>query len=82
MPLEMVFGFVFSIVALGSVTSVIKLWIKRREVPVRLPPGMDERLARMEQSMESMAVEIERIAEGQRFTTKLLSERSKGSSSP
>jgi hypothetical protein len=30
----------------------------------------------MEQAIDSIAVEVERISEGQRFTTKLLSERS------
>jgi len=33
------------------------------------------RLERIENAVESMAVEVERISEGQRFTTKLLSER-------
>jgi hypothetical protein len=31
----------------------------------------------MQQSIDAMAVEIERISEGQRFVTKLLSERPK-----
>ncbi|MGH9885479.1 MAG: hypothetical protein ACREBE_08110 [bacterium] len=35
-----------------------------------------ERLLRLEQAMEAIAIEIERIAEGQRFVTKLLTERS------
>jgi hypothetical protein len=30
----------------------------------------------MEQAMDAIAVEVERIAEGQRFVTKLLAERS------
>jgi hypothetical protein len=30
----------------------------------------------MEQSLEAVAIEVERISEGQRFTTKLLSEGS------
>jgi hypothetical protein len=34
------------------------------------------RLDRMEQAIDSIAVEVERISEGQRFTTRLLSERS------
>lgn len=33
------------------------------------------RLARLEQIAESTALEVERIGEGQRFTTKLLGER-------
>jgi len=33
------------------------------------------RLAHLEQSVDAIAVETERISEGQRFTTKLLSDR-------
>lgn len=39
---------------------------------------LEARLARIEQSLESIAVEIERVSEGQRFTTKLLSEGGRG----
>ena len=39
------------------------------------PPEVTARLERMEQAIESIALEVERISEGQRFTTKLLSER-------
>ena len=35
-----------------------------------------QRLEHMEQAIDSIAVEVERISEGQRFTTRLLSERS------
>lgn len=38
---------------------------------------LDERLTRMEQAIDAMAIEMERVSEGQRFTTKLLSERSR-----
>lgn len=34
----------------------------------------DERLARMEQAMDAMAIELERITEGQRFVTKLMTD--------
>lgn len=40
-----------------------------------IPPDVTQRLERMEQAIDSIAVEVERISEGQRFTTKLLSER-------
>ena len=39
-----------------------------------VPPEVNTRLARMEQSIDAIAVEVERISEGQRFTTKLLAE--------
>lgn len=35
----------------------------------------DERLARIEAAVEAISIEVERISEGQRFTTKLLSEQ-------
>ena len=43
----------------------------------RLPHDLGNRLERMEQAIDSIAIEVERIAEGQRFTTKLLAERVK-----
>jgi hypothetical protein len=38
-------------------------------------PEVMARLNRVEQIVEATAIEIERISEGQRFTTKLLSEK-------
>jgi hypothetical protein len=40
-----------------------------------VPPDVTARLDRMEHAIDAIAIEIERISEGQRFTTKLLSER-------
>lgn len=40
----------------------------------RIPSEVAGRLERIEQSLDAVAIEIERISEGQRFTTKLLSE--------
>jgi len=40
-----------------------------------LPADLTERLSRIEAGIEATAVEVERISEGQRFTTRLLSER-------
>jgi hypothetical protein len=38
----------------------------------QLPGELGARLERMEQAIDAIAVEVERIAEGQRFTSKLL----------
>ena len=40
----------------------------------RLPAEITDRLERMEHALDSIAIEVERITEGQRFTTRLLSE--------
>ncbi|HEV7838266.1 MAG TPA: hypothetical protein VGO75_09405 [Gemmatimonadaceae bacterium] len=45
----------------------------------RIPSEVADRLERIERAIDAMAVEVERISEGQRFTTKLLSE---GKSAP
>lgn len=42
---------------------------------VQLAPQIDQRLERLEQGVDAIAIEIERITEGQRFVTKLLSEQ-------
>jgi len=44
---------------------------------VRDPLGLESspRLQRMEQTIDSIAIEVERLVEAQRFTTKVLAER-------
>ena len=44
-------------------------------LPPSIPPDLTNRLDRMEHAIEAIAVEVERISEAQRFTTRLLSER-------
>ena len=40
-----------------------------------LTPELRERLDRIERAVEAVALEVERISEGQRFVTRLMSER-------
>ena len=47
----------------------------KSQAPATLPAATDARLERMEQAIEAVAVEVERISEAQRFTTKLLADR-------
>jgi hypothetical protein len=47
----------------------------RGGMPASLPNDVGARLERMEQAIDAIAVEVERIAEGQRFTSKLLASR-------
>ena len=65
------------IVALGY--PIVRAFTRRLEqkpIGASVPPDVAHRLERMEQALDSIAIEVERISEGQRFTTKLLSERS------
>ena len=47
---------------------------KRRQTAI--PSDLETRIGRIEQIVEATAIEVERISEGQRFTTKLLAEQS------
>ena len=51
-----------------------KLW-RRDSAPIAPSYESDHRLERIEQAIDAMAVEVERIAEGQRYMTKLLADR-------
>ncbi|MCR4341586.1 MAG: hypothetical protein NUW01_17055 [Gemmatimonadaceae bacterium] len=49
-----------------------RIW--KRPQPARaLSPATEGRLERIEQAVEAIAVEVERVSEGQRFVTKLMS---------
>jgi transposase len=62
-----------TVVGLPLVRGMVRRWDREGEAP-RMPGEVSGRLERMEHAIDAMAVEIERISEGQRFTTKLLSE--------
>jgi hypothetical protein len=49
--------------------------IDRPAARAAVSPDVMARFERLEQSVDAIAVEVERIAEGQRFVTRLLSER-------
>ena len=49
--------------------------IDREQLAPRQDGEAGARLERMEHAIESIAIEVERIAEGQRFTTRILADR-------
>ena len=64
-----------------SITAIARAAVAHKKDEVRqgrpVPSVTEERLARIEQAVDAIALEVERISEGQRFTTKLLSEQSR-----
>ncbi len=52
--------------------------MERQPIAPAIAPELSAQIARMEQAIDSIAIEVERISEGQRFTTKLLAERNNG----
>ena len=60
---------------------LVRTFVRRSErryaaaAPAALPAELGSRLERIEQAVESVAIEVERIGEAQRFEARLLSER-------
>jgi hypothetical protein len=65
-----------SIGALAGIGVGVHAYIARSKRRLEIAPRPDDdRMLRLEQAVESIAVEVERIGEGQRFLTKLQTER-------
>ena len=87
-PAQMMAQFGDSIIPLVGIVSVFVLapfaiaisrFIWKRSIPASRRPVPDQvsnqRLEQLQQSVDTIAIEVERISEGQRFVTRLLSER-------
>ena len=64
--------FVLAPMALAAARLMWRRAIHPRQAPV--PADSNHRLERVEQAIDAVAVEVERISEGQRFVTRLLTE--------
>ncbi len=62
----------FAVVMIGAIVGGLT-FVKRR--PRERAALDDNRLQHLEQAVDAIALEVERISEGQRFTTKLLADR-------
>ena len=58
---------------------IVRAWARRIDgrdhAQPAVPADVTARLERIERAVESVALEVERISEGQRFVTKVLAER-------
>jgi hypothetical protein len=70
--------FVATIALISAI--VVRLMDRRGDGDPRRVQRLEERMARLEGTVESMSSEMERLAEGQRFMTKLLSDRASSTS--
>lgn len=60
------------------VAAVVHLRVRRNQgLDMSAAGRIEDRLTRIEQAVDAVAVEVERISEAQRFTTRLLTERHK-----
>jgi hypothetical protein len=84
MPIEIVFmntmemlipAIVITILGVPLVRVLARRLDRRDTASAPTLVRIEERLSRLEAGVDAIAVEVERISEGQRFTTKLLTER-------
>ncbi len=70
-------GTVFMVIVLLplSIALARRIWKKSVTSVVTFPRELADRLTRMEQAVEATSLEVERIGEGQRFLTRLFTER-------
>jgi hypothetical protein len=76
----MVIGILFILFVLFPLTIALarRLWKRGSSGVVQLPPEWHERMHRLEQAVDTVAVEVERVTEGQRFMTRVMTERGLG----
>jgi 3-hydroxymyristoyl/3-hydroxydecanoyl-(acyl carrier protein) dehydratase len=78
-PVEIIL--VPAVFGIPGIVIMTKMWFSHKEKmaglggPRQASAITDARFERLEQAVESIAIEVERVSEGQRFVTKLLSER-------
>ena len=71
-------AFFTTVTVLSIGIPLVRSYIRRADrqaLQPKVPHEVTARLERMENAIEAIAVEVERISEGQRFTTKLLADR-------
>lgn len=75
------------VVMVGALSAIVVGLVRalgRKPEPRTLPntAQFEQRFEQLQQSVDAIAVEVERIAEAQRFSAKLLAERSEPTSLP
>jgi deoxyribose-phosphate aldolase len=77
-----------AVFAIPALVVLARMWFRHKErmatlagAPVR-DTALEQRLERIEQAVETVAIEIERMGEGQRFVTKLLAARAPAEPAP
>ena len=72
-------AFFISVIVMSIGIPIVRAMIRRWDRQSLQPPTLADtsaRLERIEQAIEGMSIEIERVAEGQRFVTRLMTEGS------
>jgi hypothetical protein len=75
-PTGVIFGAMFFVFVAFPITIAFarRIWRRGAAAVSAIPNDLMERMARLDQSVDSIAVEVERIGEGQRFMTRLFTD--------
>ena len=73
---ELALGGLFIVVVFFPLSAALarRIWKRGAAAVAAFPQDLVDRLNRLDHSMDSVAIEVERIGEGQRFITRVLSE--------
>lgn len=74
-PIAFFFSVIVMSIGIPLVRALVRRWDRQSSQPP-IPPDTSARLERIEQAIEAMSIEVERIAEGQRFVTRLMTDGS------
>jgi hypothetical protein len=78
---DMAMGFFFTVVAIIIGLPIARAFARRMDrkaVAPQIPAEVTQQLNHLAQAVDAIALEVERISEGQRYTTRLLSEQREG----
>ena len=73
--LGLFFAFIFAVLMPMSIAMARRIWRSKPRDTVPRDDVILPRMDRLEQAVDAIAIEIERISEGQRFVTRVLAER-------
>lgn len=77
---------IVSVFGIAPIAIALSRFIWKRSTSPAIKAGPDratqDRLEQLQQSMDAIAIEVERISEGQRFVTKIMSDRQIGAGAP
>lgn len=75
---DMALGFFFTVAVIVIGLPISRAFARRMDrkaVPPQIPAEVTAQLGQLTQAVDAIALEVERISEGQRFATRLLSEQ-------
>ena len=74
-PIAFFITVIVVVIAIPLVRAIVRRWDRASALPAA-QPDTTARLERIEQAIDAMSIEVERIAESQRFVTRLMTDRS------